>query len=375
MSAHALSKPNAAPKGAVSESETNAAKASEQADFKRRELALRDKLKHIQPFLDNPDVTEICINKPNEVFVESRAGWECHKIPELSFNTLLQLATLVANFSNQKVNEQDSVLSATLPGGERVQVVVPPACEPNTVSFTIRKPSTVSITFDDYVKNGAFEGTKLLCKNEYVGDDPVDRKLFDIAKSGDYSLFLQEAIKLQRNILVSGATGSGKTTFTKALIMSIPSHERLIAIQNVDELDLAKTHPNHVKLFYSSGGQGLSKVTPKELMQSCMRMRPDRILLSELISGEDALYFLDSVSSGHPGSITTMHGDNPFIAVERLISMIKKTPTGSTMNTDDIRRSVYLTVDVIVQFKRVDGGNRKVTEIYYDPQYKSAQMG
>ena len=113
------------------------------------------------------------------------------------------------------------------------------------------------------------------------------------------------AVRSRKNILVSGPTGSGKTTWTKALIREIPSSERLITIEDAKELVLDR-HPNHVRLFYSKDDQGIARVTPKQLLECCLRMKPDRILLAEL-RAEEAFDYLRNVNSGHPGSITSVH--------------------------------------------------------------------
>jgi type IV secretion system protein VirB11 len=126
-----------------------------------------------------------------------------------------------------------------------------------------------------------------------------------LLSSSDYEAFMRLAVRSRKNILVSGPTGSGKTTWTKALIREIPSDERLVTIEDAKELVLDR-HPNHVRLFYSKDDQGVARVTPKQLLESCLRMKPDRILLAEL-RAEEAFDYLRNVNSGHPGSITSVH--------------------------------------------------------------------
>ena len=126
----------------------------------------------------------------------------------------------------------------------------------------------------------------------------------------------------RKNILVSGPTGSGKTTWTKALIREIPRDERLITIEDAQELVLDR-HPNHVRLFYTKDDQGLARVTPKQLLESCLRMKPDRILLAEL-RAEEAFDYLRNVNSGHPGSITSVHAASAELAFEQLVLLVKQ---------------------------------------------------
>src|ERR1700727_3736135 len=130
----------------------------------------------------------------------------------------------------------------------------------------------------------------------------------------------------RKNIVVSGPTGSGKTTWTKALIREIPSDERLVTIEDAKELVLDR-HPNHVRLYYSKDDQGLSRVTPKQLLESFLRMKPDRILLAEL-RAEEAFDYLRNVNSGHPGSITSIHAGSCELAFEQLVLLVKQSAAG-----------------------------------------------
>jgi type IV secretion system protein VirB11 len=172
------------------------------------------------------------------------------------------------------------------------------------------------------------------------------------------------------NILVSGPTGSGKTTFTKALIQEIPVEERLITIEDAPELALPR-HGNHVRLFYSKDAQGLARVTPKQLLECCLRMRPDRILLAEL-RAEEAFDYLRNVNSGHPGSITSVHAASAALAFEQLVLLVKQSVAGRELSRVDIKQLLYLLIDVVVQFG-VEGHRRGIREIWYEPERKRAQ--
>jgi type IV secretion system protein VirB11 len=173
-------------------------------------------------------------------------------------------------------------------------------------------------------------------------------------------------VRTRRNIIISGATGSGKTTLSKALIAAIPADERLITIE--DTAELVVPHHNCVRLLYAKDGQGLAKIGPRELLGSCLRMRPDRILLQELRDGT-AFFYLRNVNSGHPGSITTVHADSARLAFEQLTLLVKESAEGRDLHRDDIRSLLLLLVDVVVQMQKRDGRYR-VTEIYYDPVRK-----
>lgn len=175
------------------------------------------------------------------------------------------------------------------------------------------------------------------------------------------------AVIARKNILVSGPTGSGKTTWTKALIREISSDERLITIEDSPELVLDR-HPNHVRLFYSKDDQGLSRVTPKQLLEACLRMKPDRILLAELRS-EEAFDYLRNVNSGHPGSITSVHASSAALAFEQLVLLVKQSTAGRELPRQDIRSLLHLVVDVVIQFA-CRGQQRFIEEIWYQPELK-----
>src|SRR5262249_34020248 len=156
-----------------------------------------------------------------------------------------------------------------------------------------------------------------------------EQQLLQLLAARDYEGFLKHAVRAKKNIIVSGPTGSGKTTFTKALIREIPPEERLITIEDAAELILTE-HANHVRLFYSKGDQGQAKLAPKQLLEACLRMRPDRILLAELRSDE-AFEYLRNANSGHPGSITSVHASSAALAFEQLTLLVKQSPSGADL--------------------------------------------
>ncbi len=239
--------------------------------------ALRLTLRALEPLLSDPEVTEVCINRPQEVFVETASGWRREALPVASFDWCRRLAKLVANSTRQRVDESSPLLSASLPGGERIQVVLPPATTQGCVAITIRRPSDEAWSITDLCRRGIFRMTRRATDLP----DEAQLQLLRLLAEKDYEAFMRLAVVSRKNILVSGATGSGKTTWTKALIREIPPEERLVTIEDAQELVLDR-HANHVRLFYSKDGQGLARVTPKQLLESCLRMKPDRILLAEL---------------------------------------------------------------------------------------------
>lgn len=317
----------------------------------------------LQPLLDWPNVHELAINRPGEVWWESVHGWAQAALPSMTYEACLQLARLIANFNGKAISEESPVLSASLLDGERVQVVIPPACEGGTVSLTIRKPSALEMTLTQMEAEGAFQ--KCVEASDRLAD--FEQQLVQLKRQGRFAEFLDLAVRSRRNILVVGATGSGKTTVTKSLIRSIPIQERLITIEDVHELFLTH-HPNKVHLFYAREDEGGQCVTARQALASCLRMKPDRILLAEL-RGDEAWEYIKSVNTGHPGSISTLHANGAYEAFEQLTALIKDSRTGATLDTAYIRRRLFTTVDIVLFYHR-----HQLREVYYEPEFKRQQM-
>lgn len=314
------------------------------------------------------EITELVINRPGEVWTESSRGWERIDTPALTYPHLRQLASLVAHATQQTVNEAMPRVSAALPTGERVEAIIPPAAESGTVSFTIRKPSNARFDLDDYDQMGFFDD---IVVND-TGLTEEQKALVAYLAEGQYRKFLELAVRSKQTILVSGPTGSGKTTFMKALVDLIPSDERLITIEDTPELSLQQ--PNHVRLFYSSNANNsLSKMTPGDLVRACMRMKPDRILPAEL-RDEAAYHFLAACNTGHPGSISSIHSNSPMDAIDRVITLAREYEKARSLSDATLLATVRKTIDVVVQVGKV-GHNRRITGIYYDPARSRSDLG
>jgi type IV secretion system protein VirB11 len=318
-------------------------------------------LRHLGPLLANPEVTELCINRPGEAYVETSSGWHREPLAFADFDWCQRLAKLIANATRQRIDESAPLLSATLPGGERVQVVLPPATTAGCVAITIRRPSDAVWSIEQLAERGVFRRTRDAAQSQGA----EEKELLGFLEGGQYETFMRREVRARKNILVSGPTGSGKTTWTKALILEIPPEERLVTIEDAQELVLDR-HPNHVRLFYSKDDQGLARVTPKQLLESCLRMKPDRILLAELRAGE-AFDYLRNVNSGHPGSITSVHAASAELAFEQLVLLVKQNPGGRDLTRCDIKSLLYLVIDVVIQFG-VDRHERFIKEIWYQPE-------
>lgn len=320
----------------------------------------------ILPFMADPSITEICINRPGEVWVEGRGGWSKVEVPTLTFDRARQFCVSVVNESNtgQRITDIDPVVSLTFPTGQRAQFVIPPACDAGRTSITIRLPSKQTRTLDQYQADGFFD--KVI---EHSGEiSAQDAELLALRRARDYGNFFRKAVAYRKNIVVAGATGSGKTTFMKSLVTHIPHHERLVTIEDARELFIDQ--PNVVHLLYSKGGQSTANVTAKSCMEACLRMKPDRIILAEL-RGDEAFYFIRNCASGHPGSITSCHAGSPAQAWDQLALMVKASNEGAGLEFETIKRLLRLTIDIVVHID-AHGGSRHITGIDYDPKARLA---
>jgi type IV secretion system protein VirB11 len=322
-------------------------------------------LRPLYVHFDPPDVLEVCINRPGEVMIETVTDWKTASVPELTLERCLSLATAVATFSDQQISHERPLLAATLPTGERIQFAIAPAVMRGTVSITIRKPSQVIRCLDDFAREGLFDRTAIVSRTAKSALLPYEHELADLKDRQRYAEFLRLAVKKHLTIVVSGKTGSGKTTFMKGLVEEVPHDERLITIEDTAELTLPN-HPNVVHLFYSKDAQGTAKVTAKSLLEACLRMRPDRIFLAE-VRGDECFHFLRLAASGHPGSITSVHAGSSALAFEQMALMIRESGAGGGLRMAEIKWLLSVIVDVVVQFDRDERG-RFVSEIFYEPR-------
>ncbi|MDX2113120.1 MAG: P-type DNA transfer ATPase VirB11 [Alphaproteobacteria bacterium] len=318
--------------------------------------ALETYLIPLRKFFDQPNVSEISINVPGEVWVEIGGDMTRHEVPEFDLSHLKSLGRLVAQATEQKISEEMPLLSATLPDGYRIQVVFPPACEANTIAMSIRKQTIMNLDLDQYEAIGAFQNT--IVRKE---PNAIDKKLRELLNAGAVKDFIREAILAKKNIIISGGTSTGKTTFLNAALKVVPPTERLITCEDAREIMIPHI-PNRVHLIASKGGQGRAQVTMQDLIEACLRLRPDRLMLGEL-RGKEAFSFLRAVNTGHPGSISTLHADTPELAIEQLILMIMQAGLGVTR--EQIKGYVENVINVIIQLKRGKRGMRYVSEIYF----------
>jgi len=310
----------------------------------------------LAPWLSRPDVTDVLINRPGEVWIETAGGAMCREpADQLNEMALQRLARQIAATSHQGVNREQPLLSATLPDGARVQVVAPPATRAG-LAMAVRKHLISDLSVTDMARDGLFDAAH---RSDPNAGREADAELEAILDSGDLEAFLKTAVRRRKTIVISGGTGSGKTTLLNALVKEISRDERLVVIEDAPEVRL--DHPNSVGLVAVRGELGEAKVDADALLAASLRLRPDRILLGEL-RGREAFAFLRAVNSGHPGSLTTIHADSPAGALDQ-IALLALT-SGVDLGWDKVQTYVSRVIDVVVQLDRVDGV-RRVSEVYF----------
>ena len=348
------------------------------------DTVVRGYLRPIKRHMDQYDATEVWINKPGEMTIQLETGNVVVKEPALDFLALEAFAQAVAVYSPQQqtVGAKTPLLSATMPDGERIQIVLPPAVEPGMVSMSIRIPKSDIIPLHSYRESGAFSKFQWARPANFEAAltqlTPEDRKLARLLADGNLHDFLIESILAEKNTGVIGDTGSGKTTLMKSMCQHIPHDERLITVEDVREL-LLPLHDNKSHWLYSKNSQGVARVTAADLIGALMRAAPDRALLAEL-RGSEAWDFLKLLTTGHKGSITSWHAESCALGSERFVFMCKENVEAATLGRDEIKHLYTLTIDVVIHVTRkivrdADGNQtgyeRFVDEVYFDPWAKS----
>lgn len=354
---------------------TNEPAKSEQVSRLAKDESLLQLMRPILPYLDREDVTEIAINQPCQVLTKTFAGWDTHDVPALSASYLKALSTAVIVYNGIQPKSRVSVI---YPGGQRGEIVMPPAVIDGTVAFAIRKHSVTTKTTHELEAQGAFndwsdvsfnrpsaeECENLLTLQDFKRLEPFEADLLRLKRDGTIREFLEACVLHKRNIIIAGKTGSGKTTVARSLIEKVPYSERLITIEDVHELFL-ENHPNRIHMLY---GYGAGRITADECLTSCMRLSPDRIFLAEL-RGNEAWEYLNSLNTGHPGSITTTHANNALQTFERVATLIKKSEVGRQLDMEMIKMVLYTTIDVVLYFQ-----DRRLLEVFYDPIFSKSKL-
>jgi type IV secretion system protein VirB11 len=315
--------------------------------------ALERHLAPLMPYLKQDGVTEICINRPGEVFVECGGVFSRHEIDELEFSFLEAIAALVAEFNNKEFPVP--IVSGSLLHGERIQLVLPPAAEAGMIVCSIRRHQRRDMTLDDLVRDGAFDDVAVA--QSHTQD--IEKKLVALHQSKDIPAFIKLAVEARKNILICGGTGTGKTTFLNACLKYVPESERIITVE--DTREVVTCQPNTAHLLFNEENE---KITALNIFKACLRLRPDRIFLSEL-RGHEVWPYLRAANSGHPGSLSTVHADSPEGAITQLVFMMQQ--AGSTSSEEQIRNYIKSIIHVVIQLKRDTNLGRfmHVSEVWF----------
>jgi type IV secretion system protein VirB11 len=317
-------------------------------------------LEPLKKWLDNPGVSEILVNKPCEVFVEESGKIKRHSVKELNEMLLERLFLMIANENQQEISERKPLLSGSLLDGSRVQLVLPPTAKHHTLS--IRRKVVRNFEFCDYQKSNFFDVARPcdIAEKNFSNLSIEDRELIDYYNCSQFPKFLEKAISYKKNIIISGGTSSGKTTFLNACLRQIPRDDRIIILEDTREIDIP--HENKVQLLASKGGQCIAKVNMQDLVQSCLRLRPDRIIVGET-RGAEILDFISACSTGHEGSLTSIHANSPRVAFMRMTQMYKLNNVPS-MTDENIMKELKEVIDVIIQVSKSPNG-RQIKSIYF----------
>ncbi|MFA6037083.1 MAG: P-type DNA transfer ATPase VirB11 [Legionellales bacterium] len=323
--------------------------------------SLQTTLAPLSFFLQSKHIYEIMINRPNEIWLDDGKTIVKQGI-DLSYKMLKRLADLIAAQSGQEISEQKPLLSATLPGGHRVQVILSPVVKfldedkswQDTVCLGIRKQADIDFDLKFFENQGGFSHL------EHKNSAP-EKELNYLYLNKNYCEFLTRAVQLKKTILISGGTYSGKTTLLNMLIKHMDNNERILSLEDTPELHIP--HGNQVRLFYSRGMQSQAKMSAHDLLNASLRMRPDRIIMGELRE-DDAVCWLQAANTGHEGTLSTIHSDSPTLAIQKLTDMVRvKYPRQSD---ESIKQYIHAVVDIIVQIKRnTTTGQRYISEILF----------
>ena len=286
----------------------------------------------IEPFLADPEVTEVMVNNHHTIYVERRGLIEETEVRFGSERHLLQVIDRIVAQTGRRIDESSPMVDARLPDGSRVNAIIPPLAITGP-SLTIRKFSREPLSMDDLVSFGSL--------------------------SHQAAAFLEACVEGKLNVLISGGTGTGKTTLLNVLSSFIPERERIITIEDAAELKLVQRHVISLEAR-PSNIEGKGAITIRDLVRNALRMRPDRIVVGEC-RGPEAVDMLQAMNTGHDGSLTTIHANSPRDALARTETLVLT--AGFELPLKAIRDQIASAFDLIIQVNRLVDGRRRITHI------------
>ncbi|MBR4904525.1 MAG: CpaF family protein [Selenomonadaceae bacterium] len=286
----------------------------------------------LEPLLQNDSITEIMINGPHQIFIEQKGKLKLSDVRFYDNAHLMNIIEKILTPLGRRVDESSPLVDARLADGSRVNIIIPPLSLVGP-AVTIRKFSKKALSIDDLVGFGTL--------------------------SDDMATFLNACVRARLNILVSGGTGSGKTTTLNVLSSFIPETDRIVTIEDAAELRLQQAHVVTLE-SRPANLEGHGAITIRDLVKNALRMRPDRIIVGEVRAGE-ALDMLQAMNTGHDGSLTTAHANTPRDVLSRLETMVLM--AGMELPVRAVRTQVSSAIDLILQQSRIRDGSRKITYI------------
>jgi pilus assembly protein CpaF len=287
----------------------------------------------LEPLLADNDINDILVNRWDKVYVERRGKLEPAAIRFTDNAHLLKIIEKIASGVGRRIDESCPMVDARLPDGSRVNAIIPPLALDGP-ALSIRKFAHIPITVDDLIRLGTI--TEAMAEA------------------------LQGMVQARLNILISGGTGTGKTTFLNVLSSFIPNDERIITIEDSAELQLQQEHVVRLETR-PPNLEGQGEVTQRDLVRNALRMRPERIILGEVRGGE-ALDMLQAMNTGHDGSLATIHANSPRDALTRLETMVSM--TGLNLPERAARQQISSAINVVLQLARLSDGSRKMMHLY-----------
>ncbi|MCX7695653.1 MAG: CpaF family protein [Caloramator sp.] len=286
----------------------------------------------ITQFLKDSSVTEIMVNGPNKIYVERNGKLTLTDAKFKNDDHVMHVIKKIVSPLGRRIDESSPMVDARLPNGSRVNAIIPPLAIDGP-SITIRKFAEDPFTVEDLIRFGTF--------------------------TSKMAEFLKYCVEGRLNVVVSGGTGSGKTTTLNVLSSFIPKEERIVTIEDAAELQLSQEHVVRLETR-PANLEGKGEITIRDLVKNSLRMRPDRIVVGEVRSGE-ALDMLQAMNTGHDGSLTTGHANSPRDMLSRLETMVLM--SGMNLPVRAIRDQIASAIDVIIQQSRLMDGSRKITHI------------
>jgi pilus assembly protein CpaF len=286
----------------------------------------------LEPLLKDETINDILVNGPKRIFIERAGKLELSDVTFRDERHLLRIIDKIVSAVGRRVDESNPYCDARLQDGSRFNCMIPPIAVDGSL-VSIRKFKKDKLRIEDLVRFGAF--------------------------TEEMAAYLQAAVSCRLNIIVSGGTGSGKTTTLNALSSFIDNHERVLTIEDTAELQLQQVHVGRME-SRPANVEGKGAVTQRDCLRNALRMRPDRIIVGET-RGEEVIDMLQAMNTGHDGSMTTIHANNPRDAISRLENMVAM--AGIEMPLKAMRSQIASAVNLIVQASRLQDGTRRMTSV------------